>query len=284
MLVGLESVLAETPCDVVVVDGDTNSTLAGALAAAKAHRPLVHIEAGLRSFDRAMPEEVNRIVADQVGSLLCAPTVTAVKNLTREGLAERTVRTGDLMYDSFLLHRGRRTIRSIAELGLAARGYFVATVHRQENTDDAERFASIIRALGRMAMPVVMPVHPRTAAPLERISLSERGKLRLMPPQSYLAMLALIAHAKGVLTDSGGVQREAFFAGVPVVVVRDVSEWLEQLQTRWCVLGGWQTERICAAAAPMMDLWHEPPVDASEIYGGGRAAERVVDAIEERWA
>jgi UDP-N-acetylglucosamine 2-epimerase len=283
MLVALESVLAETPFDAVIVDGDTNSTLAGALAAAKAHLPLVHIEAGLRSFDRDTPEEVNRIVADQVGSLLCAPTPTAVENLTREGLADRTVLTGDLLYDSFLHCRGRQRIETLSELGVSRQEYLLATVHRQENTDDAGRFESIVTALGRMPMPVLMPVHPRTAPLLEKIPQSLRGALRPEPPQSYLAMLALIQNARCVLTDSGGVQREAFFAGVPGVVLRDVSEWAEQMQTPWCVLGGWQTDRICQSAARLMNGGSEPPVDAAAVYGGGRASERVVDAVEERW-
>jgi UDP-N-acetylglucosamine 2-epimerase len=284
MLVGLESVLADTPCDVVIVDGDTNSTLAGALAAAKALRPLVHVEAGMRSFDRQEPEEINRIVADQVGSLLCAPTTAAVENLRREGLAERTVLTGDLMYDSFLHYRDRQRTEALSHLGVSRKEYLLATVHRQENTDDAGRFESIVTALGRMPMPVLIPLHPRAAPLLEKIPPSVRGALRPVPPQSYLAMLALIENARGVLTDSGGVQREAFFAGVPGVVLRDVSEWTEQMRTPWCVLGGWQTERICHAAKAFLNGWSEPPVDAAAIYGGGRAAERIVDAIEERWA
>jgi UDP-GlcNAc3NAcA epimerase len=284
MLMGLESVLADTPCDAVVIDGDTNSTLAGALAAVKAHRPLVHVEAGLRSFDRAMPEEINRVVADRVGSLLCAPTDTAVRNLAREGLGDRSTLTGDLLYDSFLLHRGRQRNVALSQLGVSPGKYLLATVHRQENTDDSSRFESIVRALGRMPMPVLMPVHPRTAPLLEKISTSIRGMLRPTPPQSYLAMLALIQNARCVLTDSGGVQREAFFAGVSCVVLRDVSEWSELMQTRWSVLGGWQTERICRAAAALLNGGTVPPVDASAIYGGGRAAERIVDAIEERWA
>ncbi len=283
MLVALESVLATTPCDVLVVDGDTNSTLAGALAAAKAHRPLVHIEAGLRSFDRSMPEEINRIVADRVSSLLCAPTTSAVENLRREGLADRTVLTGDLMYDSFLQFRGRQRSEALAELGLSPRAYLLATIHRPENTDDFGRFESIVRALGRMPLPVIMPVHPRTAPLLEQTSMSIRGPVRPVPPQGYLAMLALIENARAVLTDSGGVQREAFFAGVPNVVLREVSEWREQMQTPWSVIGGWQTDRICQAAAAMLDGWSEAPVDAAAIYGGGMAAARILDAIEERW-
>jgi UDP-N-acetylglucosamine 2-epimerase len=267
----------------MVVDGDTNSTLAGALAAVKAQHPLVHVEAGLRSFDRTIPEEINRVVTDQVGSLLCAPTETAVRNLKREGLADRTVLTGDLMYDSFLLHRGRQRVEVLSQLGVSPREYALATVHRQENTDEPSRFESIVRALARMSMPVVMPVHPRPAPLLERIS--ERGSLRAVPPQSYLAMLALIEHAGCVLTDSGGVQREAFFTGVPCVVLRDMSEWAEQIETGWSVLGGWQTERICqAAAAAMSHDRGETSLDASSIYGGGGAAQRIADAIEERWA
>jgi UDP-N-acetylglucosamine 2-epimerase len=282
MLVGLESVLAETPCDVLIVDGDTNSTLAGALAAAKAHRPLVHVEAGMRSFDRREPEEINRIVADRVASLLCAPTATAVENLTREGLAARTVLTGDLMYDSFLRYRDRQRIEALSRLGVSPKQYLLATVHRQENTEDARRFESIVAALARMPLPVLMPAHPRTAPLLEKIPTAARGALRAAPPQSYLAMLALIDNARCVLTDSGGVQREAFFAGVPGVVLRDVSEWTEQMRTPWCVLGGWQTERICRAAKSFLNGWSEPAVDAAAIYGGGRAAGRIVDAIEER--
>jgi UDP-GlcNAc3NAcA epimerase len=283
MLEAIEAVLLRHRGDAVVVDGDTNSTLAGALTAAKLRLPLVHIEAGLRSFDRRMPEEINRIVTDHVSDLLCAPTETAVANLVREGLGERLVRTGDLMYDCYLAFQSKARQDVLSQLALEPGQYVLATVHRAENTDDAERLWNILEALAALPLQVILPVHPRTQTGVARfISQRQNGQaLRPIAPVGYLEMLALERYARSIFTDSGGVQREAFFAGVPAVILRDTSEWQEQVQSGWSILAGWKCVDILAAyeALPVFPYampWQLP----QEIYGDGQAARRVVDAIE----
>jgi len=283
MMGALEQFLVDNPCDAVVVDGDTNSTLAGALVASKMHIPLVHVEAGLRSSDRTMPEEINRVVTDHISSLLCAPTATAVANLAREGLSEFTVRTGDLMYDCFLSFKGRARREILAQLSVEPGGYFLATVHRAENVDDPGRLQAILGALAALDLPVIFPVHPRTR---QRIDGSPArsgnlGALRLVGPVGYLEMLALEAAAKCIFTDSGGVQREAFFWGVPSVVLREVTEWRELLEGGWSVLAGWRRQKILDAYESLDGRYPEVPSQVrDEIFGGGRAAGRVADAIE----
>lgn len=250
MMMRLEAYLQEQPAfGWVVVYGDTNSTLAGALVAAKRHVPLAHVEAGLRSFNRRMPEEVNRIVADRLSDLLFCPTKTAVDNLRREGIVEGVHLTGDVMLDATRFFADRAaTQQPLAALTThLPQGYYLATLHRAENTDDPARLAEIFAGLGRLDAPVLAPLHPRTRDRLAGIILPPN--VERMEPVSYLAMLTLVRNARRVLTDSGGLQKEAFWLGVPCITLRDETEWVETLENGWNQLVGSDPAAIAAAAA-----------------------------------
>lgn len=270
MLEALERVMTEVRPAAVIVYGDTNSTLAGALAAAKLHLPVAHVEAGLRSFNRRMPEEVNRVLADHVSALLFCPTATAVGNLVREGIAEGVHNVGDVMYDATLFAAAAARERSaiLGRLGLRPKGYAVATLHRAENTDDAAALARAVAYLEAEAArrPVVLPLHPRTRAALARNALS-LAAVRTVAPLGYLDMHRLLQDAELVLTDSGGLQKEAYFHRVPCVTLRDETEWVETVEHGW--------NRLWRVAS-----WRA----RSEIadYGDGRAAQRIVERIVER--
>jgi UDP-GlcNAc3NAcA epimerase len=245
-----EVLLAEKP-DVLLVYGDTNSTLAGALAAAKLHIPVAHVEAGLRSLNKSMPEEINRLLTDHMSDLLFCPTETAVDNLSREGITKGVHLVGDVMYDSvrFNLRLAEAGSQIVQELQLPPSGYALATVHRAENTDNPERLSAIFQALDLIAaeLPVVMPLHPRTRRQLEMTGRSP-ARVRLIAPASYLDMLLLEKNARVILTDSGGVQKEARWLCVPCVTLRNETEWVETVQSGWNVLVGTDTRRIVAAA------------------------------------
>jgi UDP-N-acetylglucosamine 2-epimerase len=277
MIERLEPVLEREAPDAVVVYGDTNSTLAGALCAVKRHVPVAHVEAGLRSFNRAMPEEINRVVVDHVSSLLFAPTQTAVDNLAREGIAHGAVMTGDIMYDALLQNAKVAAERStvLHDMCLTPGGYVLATVHRASNTDDPALLAEIIDALSLLKEPVILPLHPRTRAALLRTDIEVEAPVRIVDPVGYLDMLALEQHARMVLTDSGGVQKEAYLLGVPCVTLRDETEWVETLGGGWNVLAGADTERILSAARRPRPDGEPPPA-----FGDGHAAERMVEALE----
>ena len=230
----LEAYLLEQPAfDVLVIYGDTNSTLAGALVAAKLNVPLAHVEAGLRSFNRKMPEEINRLVADRLAQWLFCPTATAVDHLQREGIVEGVHLTGDVMLDATRFFADRAaTHRPLGTLTTyAPQRYYLATVHRAENTDDPARLAGIFEGLGRLDGPVILPLHPRTRARLGDVDVS--ANVTLMEPVSYLAMLTLVRNARRVFTDSGGLQKEAFWLGVPCVTLRNETEWVETLENEW---------------------------------------------------
>lgn len=291
MLESIEQALLATPPDAVVVYGDTNSTLAGALAASKLGIPVAHVEAGLRSFNRHMPEELNRIVTDQLSDQLLAPTATAMTHLAREGLAARSRLVGDVMFDAarygLSLARERSSIRQ--RLGLEASTYFVATLHRAENTT-AERLGPLLDLLGRVATdhhPVVLPVHPRTRAVLERElpGLHRPPALRLVDPLPYLDMLSLVEGSALVLTDSGGLQKEAYMLGRPCVTLRSETEWPETVEAGANVVAGADPGltdaaiRRFLAAGPDLEL--RLRAAATKDYGSGQASERVVDAILE---
>lgn len=239
MLAALEELMIAEPPDMVMVYGDTNSTLAGALAAAKLHIPVAHVEAGLRSFNRRMPEEINRIVADQCSDLLFTPTAAATRNLLNEGVPRsRILECGDVMFDAALHFAGRAKESGVGatRFDLARGEYVLATVHRQENTDDPQRLAAILDGLAKVAVevPVVLPLHPRTRARIEAASLGNRiGALRVINPVGYLDMVGLVKDAQVIATDSGGVQKEAFFHGVPCVTLRDETEWVELVEAGW---------------------------------------------------
>jgi len=280
MLEALERVIARERPDWVLVYGDTNSTLAGALAAAKLRVPLAHVEAGLRSFNRAMPEELNRVVADHAADLLLAPTRAAVANLRREGVPPgRIALTGDVMYDVALYYgdKAGRASRVLDELDLRPRGYVLATVHRAENTDDRARLLALFGALRRLArdLPVVMPVHPRTRKALARAGWRGAGGLRLIEPVGYLDMVCLERSARLIATDSGGVQKEAYFYSVPCVTLRAETEWVELVAAGWNrLVPPTSAGRVHRALRAMVEGFRRPP--RPRLYGNGRAAEAVV--------
>ena len=276
ILAALEPVLAEVRPVLALVYGDTNSTLAGALAAAQADIPVGHVEAGMRSFDRTMPEELNRVLTDHASDLLLCSTETALENLEREGARGEAHLVGDVMADVSLAFRDIAEERSaiLADLGLEARAYLVVTAHRAGNVDPPERLKALVKLLERLPPPVVFPVHPRTRARLEAAGLTERlAGLHLVPPLGYLDFLKLVRHSRALLTDSGGVQKEAYLLGVPCVTLRDRTEWIETVEAGWNVLVDLDAD------AALRALERQPPSERPELYGGGHAAERVAEVL-----
>ncbi len=266
------------PYNFVLVYGDTNSTLAAALVASKLHIPLAHVEAGLRSFNRRMPEEINRLVADRLSSLLLCPSESAVRNLDREGVSEGVVNTGDVMYDALLSFRPRAVSNyPVGDLaGLEKGDYYLATVHRAENTDDAARLRAVLEILQSLDRPVVWPLHPRTAQRFRTFDLSPGPNIRIIDPCGYQQMLSLLDGAHAVLTDSGGVQKEALWSGVPCVTLRGETEWVETLEGGWNVVAGLDADRVLQA------LSSRPKEPRPTPYGDGRAAVSVARAIADR--
>ena len=245
MLKKIEDILVDTSPDMVVVYGDTNSTLAGALAASKLHIPVAHVEAGLRSFDRNMPEEINRLVADHVSDLLLAPTPTAISNLENENLSSRTVFTGDIMYDAVLFNRklAKQQSNILEKLQLEPGTFGLVTVHRASNTDEKGRLENLLQTFNEVAaneLPLVFPVHPRTAHALKSkyADWSAHPRLHLVEPLGYLDILSLLDSAKMALTDSGGLQKEAFFLGCPCITLREETEWVETVEAGGNLLTG----------------------------------------------
>ncbi len=282
MLEKIEELLLVEKPDWVFVHGDTNSTLAGALAAVKLHIPVAHIEAGLRSFNRRMPEEINRILADHMATLLFCPCRNAVKHLMREGITARVHNVGDVMFDAVLHYRqsARETI-SLSRWGLNEGQYALCTIHRAENTDDPARLREILCALDRIAadLPVVLPLHPRTARFLrERNEASLLDRLCVLQPVSYLEMLRLEMSAAVILTDSGGVQKEAFFHKVPCLTLRDETEWVETVEMGWNRICGAESERILEARETLTQQERD---SSTQPYGDGKAAERIVEILLE---
>ena len=246
ILSALEPVLGDIAPDLVLVYGDTNTTLAGAVAAAQAGIPVGHVEAGMRSFDRSMPEELNRVLCDHASDLLLCSTETAMGNLERESVAGEAHLVGDVMADVSLAFREIAEERStvLADLGLESGTYLAVTAHRAGNVDDPERLEALVTLLESLPAPVVFPVHPRTRARLDAAGLTARlARLRLAPPLGYLDFLKLARHARAVVTDSGGVQKEAYLLGVPCVTMRDTTEWVETVETGWNVLVGLDPRR-----------------------------------------
>jgi UDP-N-acetylglucosamine 2-epimerase (non-hydrolysing)/UDP-GlcNAc3NAcA epimerase len=276
ILAALEPVLAELEPQLALVYGDTNSTLAGALAAAQAGIPVGHVEAGMRSFDRTMPEELNRVLTDHASDLLLCSTPTSVANLEREGAGGEAHLVGDVMADVSLAFRdvAEQRSRILDELDLEPGGYLVVTAHRAGNVDQRDRLEALVELLQRLPRPVVFPVHPRTRDRLEAAGLRERlSGLELVPPLGYLDFLKLTRHARAVLTDSGGVQKEAYLLGVPCVTMRDRTEWTETVEAGWNVLV--DLDPYAAVAA----VGRKPPAERPELYGGGHAAERVAEIL-----
>jgi UDP-GlcNAc3NAcA epimerase len=278
MLMRLEEVLASEKADWVLIYGDTNSTLAGALAAAKLHLPLAHVEAGMRSYNRRMPEEINRVVADHLSNLLFSPTRTGVENLKREGIVEGVRLVGDVMYDALRMFLPVAKNRSsiLKELGLERGGYALMTAHRAETVDSDARLTRLLERVSEVEIPVVFPVHPRTRKRMETLCLLQRisSRIRVVPPVGYLDMLVLESDALVVLTDSGGVQREAFFLSVPSVILRGETEWPELVACGASVLAGedFAGIRIDGAGA-------RRPIDPGDLFGRGDASQRIVAAL-----
>lgn len=278
MLKGIEEVLMAEHYDGVLVYGDTNSTLAGALAAAKMHIPVFHVEAGLRSFNRAMPEELNRVLTDHASTLLFAPTQTAVCNLRNEGITDnRIVFSGDIMLDNVKYYS--KQALSIQN-SLFAKPFLLATVHRDFNTDNVERLKCILSALNNIAeqhgITILFPIHPRTRKCLDSmtsISLSER--IEVVDPFSYLETLAALQHAHIVLTDSGGLQKESYFCGKPCVVLRPETEWVEIVESGSAILSDADPQKIADATARLWDFVPTPPTQ----FGDGNAAKKIMQTI-----
>ncbi|HEX2112091.1 MAG TPA: UDP-N-acetylglucosamine 2-epimerase (non-hydrolyzing) [Gaiellaceae bacterium] len=275
MLLGIERAVLEERPDAVVVYGDTNSTLAGALAAAKVKVPVAHVEAGLRSFDRSMPEEVNRVVVDAVSTVLFCPTDVAVANLRREGVTEGVHQVGDVMYDTNLrlAPRARERSRALADAGVAPGGYVLVTLHRETNVRP-ESLSAVVAALNHVEEPVVFPAHPRTSATMKGGRIAVAPHVRLLPPVGYLDFAALASQARVVATDSGGVQKEAYWYGVPCVTLRDTTEWVETVEAGWNRLVGTNPERILAAIRDA-----SPAAERPHLYGDGHAAERIAELL-----
>jgi len=275
MLAAIENALTRVKPSMVIVLGDTNSTLAGALAAAKLHIPVAHVEAGLRSFDMKMPEEVNRRLTDHVSSLLFCPTKLAAQNLAQEGIREGVFVVGDVMTD--VLRKMRRPARvALAKMDVP-RDFYFATVHRQENTDDKARLRGILEGLGNLPHPVVMPLHPRTRARLKAFRLRVPPSIKTMGPATYTESLGLTLGARAVLTDSGGLQKEAFLLAKPCITLRDTTEWMETLEGGANRLVGADAKTIVLAVRAIERK--QPKVKPGVTYGDGRTAERIARRI-----
>ena len=284
MLEKIEEILIKEKPDWVLVYGDTNSTLAGALAAAKLHIPIAHVEAGLRSFNRQMPEEINRVLTDHCSNILFCPTERAVENLKTEGitssahqLPQTVALVGDTMYDAVLqfseIAQRRSTI--LEDLGIKPKQYLLATVHRPYNTDISENLDSILSAFLEINEPIIFPVHPRTRQCLINSTLSiQNSKLRCIPPVGYLDMLILEQNAKAILTDSGGMQKEAYFFEVPCVTMRTETEWVETVEAGWNVVVGTDWRKIVEAVRCRKTDKPRP-----ELYGDGKAAEKIIQYL-----
>jgi UDP-N-acetylglucosamine 2-epimerase (non-hydrolysing)/UDP-GlcNAc3NAcA epimerase len=280
ILAALEAEVAGAAPDMVLVYGDTNTTLAGALAAAQAGTAVGHVEAGMRSFDRAMPEELNRVLTDHASDLLLCSTETAVSNLEREAVGGQVELVGDAMADVSIAFRPIAEERSTAldDLELEPGRYVLATAHRAGNVDDPGRLERLVDLLAGLPGPVVLPIHPRTAARLKEFGLGDRllatGAVRVIAPLGYLDFTKLAAHARAIATDSGGVQKEAYLLGIPCVTLRETTEWVETVTAGWNELVG-----LDAAAARAAVERPTPAGERPELYGGGHASERIRDVL-----
>ncbi|MCZ7394012.1 MAG: UDP-N-acetylglucosamine 2-epimerase (non-hydrolyzing) [Candidatus Methanoperedens sp.] len=277
ILIEIEKVLMKEKPDLVIVYGDTNSTLAGALAAAKLHIKVAHVEAGLRSFDRSMPEEINRVLTDHTSDLLFCPTQTAVDNLANEGITAGVHLVGDVMVDAleYNLKIAEKKSGIIEELALEKGKYLVITVHRPGNTDSRENMTNIIGALREAGRVVVFPVHPRTEKYLREYGLLMPENVKLIKPLGYLDMLRLMANAGKILTDSGGIQKEAYVLGVPCITLRENTEWVETLEGGWNVLVGAEKRKILEGVRSL-----SPRGGQRKVFGGKGASKRILQLAQ----
>jgi UDP-GlcNAc3NAcA epimerase len=278
MLTGIEDLLLAERPEWVVAFGDTNSTLAGALAAAKIGVPVAHVEAGLRSFNRGMAEETNRVLVDHIAALHFCPSETAMTNLANEGIRDSAHLVGDVMGEALALAipRARASSRALERFGVEEGAYVLATVHRAENTDDPRRLGAIVEALNALADPVVLPLHPRTRRAIDAAGWTFAPHVRVSGPVGYLDMVRLLASARVVATDSGGLQKEAYWARVPCVTLRDETEWVETVACGWNRLAGADRDGIVDAIQSAVPLEAHPP-----LYGAPGAAAAGVEIIEQ---
>lgn len=276
MLIGVQGALIKEQPDFVLVYGDTNSTLAGALAASKLETPIIHVEAGLRSFNRNMPEEVNRVLVDHISSLLLCPSELSACNLAKEGIVAGVHIVGDLMADIlFKSMNNAETSGSYSKLGIQENEYYLATVHRSENTDNPNYLNKIIEAFSRLSSKIVFVVHPRTKKKLDSLGVKTPKNVIMCDPLGYLDMVALMRNAKAVLTDSGGLQKEAYWIGKPCITLRNETEWMETVELGWNTLVGSDPNKILAAVENFV-----LPINKPCLYGGdGSAAERICSII-----
>ncbi len=281
MLKGIEEILLAEKPDLVLVYGDTNSTLAGALAASKLSIEIAHVEAGMRSFNRTMPEEINRVVADHLSGINFCSSETALQNLKNEGRGESAVLVGDVMFDATVKFAeiAERNSSILGREKLGRKNFLLASCHRQENTDTPEKLAQIVEAFNEISneIQIVFPIHPRTTKKISETGLVLSQKIKILPPVGYFDMLVLEKNAKIVLTDSGGVQKEAFFLSTPCVTMRDETEWVETVSLAWNIIAGASKEKILSAIAKFAE---NPPYPSSEKpYGDGDASGRIAEEL-----
>lgn len=277
ILKGIEDILLTTTPDMVLVYGDTNSTLAGALAAAKLGIPLAHVEAGLRSFNKTMPEEINRIVADHCSDILFCPTYTAVSNLKKENILKGVSLVGDVMYDALLYYRElARKTEILSILNIEPKKYLLATLHRQSNTDNPDTLKKIVKSLSQIHRTIIFPMHPRTRKALTTHGIVLGENVCGIDPVGYLEFLNLQCHAEAILTDSGGVQKEAYLLQVPCITLREETEWVETVEDGWNVLVGSNIDYIVKMA-------HEfrPDKKQRQLFGDGDASQKIAKILEE---
>lgn len=277
MLIALEDIYLKEKPDMVLVYGDTNSTLAGALCASKLLIPVAHVEAGLRSFNMAMPEEQNRILTDHISNLLFAPTQTAINNLSKENITKGVYNTGDVMYDAINLFkkRAKEVSNIIEKLDLSPNSYILSTIHRAENTNSVERLTSIIKALSECGKKIILPLHPRTKKFISQYNLKIGDNIQIIDPVGYLETILLEENSKKIVTDSGGIQKEAYFLSKPCITMRDETEWIETVQNGWNTIVGSDSNKILDAIENF-----NPTGTPASAFGNGDASSIITDIIE----
>lgn len=279
MLIELEELYLKEKPDMVLVYGDTNSTFAGALCASKLLIPVAHIEAGLRSFNMNMPEEQNRILTDHISKYLFVPTTSAIKNLRSEGITNGVHNVGDVMYDATLNFSkiSKEKSKIMQELNLSEDEFILATIHRAENTNDINRLRNIIEALNESGQQIILPLHPRTKKYMDDYNLAFKDNIKIIEPVGYLEMISLEMHCKKIITDSGGVQKEAFFMNKPCITMRDETEWVETVENGWNIVVGTDKAKILDGIVNFV-----PNKVQQNIFGDGHAAEKILKIINKR--